>query len=65
MDCSDKIPLAHVRGSGIPLYMPQKGVDQGQEETRTVIGQLGDSFPLFDGQGSCLQDVWSALDAPH
>ena len=37
----------------------------GQGGARMVIGQLGDSFPSVDGQGSCCQDVWSAPDAPH
>ena len=49
----------------LPLYKPQKGGGPGQGGTRTVIGQLGDSFPPFDGQGSCCQDVWSVLHIPH
>ena len=32
----------------------------GQEGARTIIGQLGDSFPWFVGQGSYCQDVQSA-----
>ena len=34
----------------------------GQGGARTIIGQLGDSFLWFNGQGSYCQDVWSASD---
>ena len=64
-DDLDKYPGACLKVVALPLYQPQKGVDPGQGGTRTVIGQLGDSFPPFDEQGSCLQDVWSVLDVPH
>ena len=61
--------------SEYPWHMPKSGGSSfiyatkrggpGQGGARTIIGQLGDSFPRFDGQGSCHQDVWSAPDEPH
>ena len=39
--------------------------EPGQGGARTIIGQLGDSFPRFDEQVSCCQDVWSTLDEPQ
>ena len=37
----------------------------GQEGAKTIIGQPGDSFSQFDGQGSYCQDVWSTPDECH
>ena len=53
------------KSGGSSFIKAMKRGGPGQGGARTIIGQLGDSFPRFDGQGSCCQDVWSAPDEPH
>ena len=60
-----KYPWRMFENGGLSLIYATRRGGPGQGGTRMVIGQLGDSFPSVDGQGSCCQDVWSALDAPH
>ena len=48
------------KSGGSSFIKAMKRGGPGQGGARTIIGQLGDSFPRFD----VTRDVWSAPDEP-